>query len=710
MTYSGAHDPLIACLSHLTGLFGRSRSPAALSAGLAAPHAGLSVPFFLEAAQNAALHAAQHDVPDHFTQSLLPCIAFSDEAAVCVLTLDGQGNAHIWNPHTTQEESLPLATLRARYGAGILTVRPSSGFIDPALRAILHEKSHWFWEQVRRHTPVYRKVLLASFLINLFALASPIYTMNVYDRVIPYAAIETGWALGLGVLFIFMFDFTIRSLRGIFIDFAARHIDVQVARMLFDQVLDMKLAARPSSSGAFANMLREFETVRDFFTSATLVTLIDLPFALLFLGVIFYLGGAIGLWIIALMGLSLAASLLIQIPLKKHIRASLKSAETKHGLLVEALFGLETIKTMVADGRIRARYTAHVAENAKAAQQSRYYSALGVNTATFIQQISSVIILLAGMYMVRDSDMSTGSLIACVMLASRALSPVTQVANLMSRYHQSMGSLATLTKIMTSPREREEGRDFLHRPDLQGQITFQDVTFSYPATSRPVLQNINFSIQQGERVGIIGRIGSGKSTLAKLMLKLYEPSAGRILIDGSDYTQIDPADLRHTFAYISQDVLLFAGSIRDNITLACPSATEAEIVAAAKAAGAHDFIAAHPMGYDAPVMERGDGLSGGQKQCIALARALLLNPPVFICDEPTNAMDMQAEENFARLISLEAQNRTLILVTHRANLLPLTTRLIVIDGGRVAMDGPRDDILARISGRPAHRTRTQEDE
>jgi ATP-binding cassette subfamily C protein LapB len=301
------------------------------------------------------------------------------------------------------------------------------------------------------------------------------------------------------------------------------------------------------------------------------------------------------------------------------------------------------------------------------------------------------------MYMVRDLDLQMGALIACVMLSSRALGPVAQVANLMSRYHQAKVSLRILNKVMTSPTERPLGKDFLYRPELKGDIALDRVSFSYPGTDRKVLDSVSLSIRAGEKVGIIGRIGSGKSTIARLMMGLYEPEEGTLLADGADYRQIDPADLRRNITCISQDVTLLRGTVRDNIAASAPAASEEEILAAAQAAGAHAFISTHPLGYDAPVGERGDGLSGGQKQCIALARALLLKPKVLICDEPTNAMDLQTEEHFARMIRDQSKNQTLILITHRTSLLPLVERLIVIDGGKVVMDGARDTVLAALS-------------
>lgn len=695
----GRRDILLDCLSFLTAFHGRSKSPESLVAGLPYTNEGLSPELFVEAALRARLKAKliKGRPLAEIADQVLPVVLLYANRQACVL-LERQGqNAKIWDPSSGSERLLSFDELGRDYTGQVLFVKPTSSFIDPLLAYEEGDARRWFWRAILENQKIYRKVLLASFLINIFALVSPVYIMNVYDRVIPNSAIETGWALAIGAMIVFVIDFIIRTLRGYFIDFAGRNIDVRLARGLFDQILDMKLMARPSSSGAYASMLREFDSVREFLTSATLITLIDLPFALLFLVMIFVFGGSIGLAVLFLMTLSVVAAFLIQRPLKKHIEKALRSSETKHGLLVETIYGLETIKSMSADGRVRARYAAHVAENADSSLKSRHYSALSVNVATFIQQAASVLTVLMGMYLVRDGGLSMGALIACVILSGRVLSPITQVANLLSRYHQTLGSLRTLSKIMASPRERPEGKDFLYRPDLNGDIRFDRVGFCYPRTDRAVLDGVSFSIRPGEKVGLIGRIGSGKSTIARLLLKLYEPNSGSILIDGTDYLQIDPADLRRKIAYVAQDVTLFQGTIRDNLTASVPHASEEDILRCSKFSGAHGFISAHPLGYDAPVGERGDGLSGGQKQCIALARALLMKPKVLVCDEPTNAMDMQTEENFARVIRSEIGETTLVLVTHRASLLSLVDRLILLEGGRVLMDDTRENVLAALS-------------
>lgn len=693
-------DPLLECLVRLTAHFGHARSTESIRAGLAYDAEGMGPALFREAADRIGLKSGIVARPDFTTlpAAILPAVLILKNNLACVLFSCSNGKATIFSPESGAERDVAIADLKKDYTGRVIFIHPRAAFDDPSAPHADDMDRHWFFGAVHENRGVYGRAIGTAILINLFALATPIFTMNVYDRVIPNSAIETGWVLGLGALAVLAFDFIMRTLRGYFIDFAGRKIDVEAARRVFNQVLDMKLAHRPASSGAFANMLRDFDSIRDFLTSATLTGLVDLPFSLLFLAVIWMIGGWVALLLIFLVGLVVAFGFALQAPLRQLVRKSVHCSEVRHGLLVETISGLETIKAIGADGRFRARYGRHSGESALWGQKSRFVSALGVNVAAFLQQASAIFIVLGGMYMVRDQAMTMGGLIACVMLGSRALAPIGQIANLMTRYHQATGAYRTLEGIMSRPVERPAHAKFLHRPDLKGKITFDKVSFSYPGTKSKVLDGVSFTINPGEKVGIIGRIGSGKSTIARLILGLYDPDEGAILADDTDYRQIDPADLRRNTGYIAQDVVLFSGSVRDNITASRPQATEEEILAAAQAAGVHDFISRHPMGYDAPVGEGGAGLSGGQRQAIALARAILLKPNILVCDEPTNAMDVQAEDAFRRHVAGEIRARTLVLITHRQPLLSLVDRLILIDQGKVIADGPRDAVLTALAG------------
>ncbi len=696
-----SNDPLLECLVYLTARYGRAKSAQALISGLAYGETNMQPSLFCEAAERIDIKAkiVKKDKIKKITSSVLPVVLILENNQACILLKkhDDEHTATIWSPETKSERSIALTDLKKSYTGFTIYVHPKAEFIDPHAPHLEDKNRHWFWGPMLDCKSIYMRAATAAVLINLFGLTSPIFIMNIYNRVIPNNAIETGWVLGLGALTIFLFDFIMRNLRGYFIDLSGRRIDVIAGRKIYDQLLNMKLAHRPTSSGSFANMLRDFDSVRDFITSATLVAVIDLPFTFLYLFVIYLLGGPVAFVLAALVILVFIVGAIIQIPLKALVRKSTKSAEAKHGLLIESIHGLETIKAVGADGRMRERYGRYISENSKYSQGSRFVSGLGVNFSSWVQQSASIFVVLMGMYLVQSGDMSVGALIACVLLGGRAIAPIGQAANLMSRYHSARTALTTLNNIMDKPVERPSTKQFLHRPDIKGKITFRKVSFAYPHTQRKVLDGASFIIKQGERVGVIGRIGSGKSTLARLMMGLYDADEGSILLDDTDYNQIDPADIRRNIAYIAQDVVLFNGTIRDNITASVPHVSEELILKASKAAGAHEFVAQHPLGYDAPVGERGEGLSGGQRQCIALARAMLLEPNIYICDEPTNAMDTQAEIAFTNHIEEQTDGKTLVLITHRQHLLSLVDRLILMDQGRIILDGARDEVLEKIA-------------
>ncbi len=697
---AGLPDPLLECLVFLTAHFGRAKSTESLTAGLAYDDKNMGPTLFCEAAERLGLKAQIVKRPGlkSIPSAVLPAVLILGEGQACVLLSVKGKKASIYFPETKSKRDISFDKLQNDYAGYAIFTHPRSEFSNPETVHLEDMDRHWFWGVVERSKGIYGMALLGAVFINLFALTSPLFIMNVYDRVIPNNAIETGWALGIGALTVFVFDLIMRTLRGYLIDLAGRRTDVIAARRIYDQVLNMKLSGRPASSGSFANMLRDFDSVREFFTSATITALVDLPFTLFFLFIIYKLGGSIAFILLSLILIVVVIGFILQLPLKAMVRKATQSSEAKHGLLVETIHGLETVKSVGADGRFRARYGDLVGENAAYGQGSRFISGLGVNIASFLQQIASIIVVLAGMYMVQEGDLSVGGLIACVILGGRAIAPIGQIANLMTRYHQAGGALKTLDKIMSQPVERPPHKQFLHRPDLKGKVSFNKVSFSYPGLNRKVLDNVSFAVEAGEKVGVIGRIGSGKSTIARLMLGLYEPEEGAILADETDYQQIDPADLRRNLGYIAQDVVLFNGSVRDNITASVPHASDEAILEASKNAGVHEFVSRHPMGYDAPVGEHGSSLSGGQRQAVALARAMLLKPNVLICDEPTNSMDVQAEEAFKRYITGHIKGKTFIMITHKHTMLGLVDRVILMDQGKVVMDGPRDQVIAALQG------------
>lgn len=695
-----SQDTMLHALEYLCHLYGMARSSRSLLDGLPFCGKRLTPALFVEAAERSGLKAqiVRIDRVAQILDEVLPCVLIDKAETAFVLLGREKKMLTIYNTVTKQEEQIDAAQAEKTFAGYAIYI----SLREPELVRADHEAErlkkgeHWFWSQVRRNSGIYALAMIGAVFINLFGLASPLFVMNVYDRVIPNNAIETGWALGIGALIVFSFDLFMRVMRGYLIDLAGRRIEVMAGQKLFDHLLDMRIKDRPASSGMFANMLRDFDSVREFFASMTITTLVDMPFTLFFLFIIFQIGGPIAFVLGGLIAAVVIVGFGLQFSLKVLVQKSMRSSEAKHGLLIETIHALETIKTIGADARFRAGYMNHLGRSAFYAQGSRFISALGVNIASFLQQIATVLVVLTGMYMIKDGDLTVGGLIACVILGGKAISPVGQIANLMTRYHQSSSSLKTLQRFMNAPTEREPGKRYLSRPDLDGSVRFENVVFSYPQVDRQVLQSLSFQITAGERVGIIGRNGSGKSTIARLMLNLYQADSGSLYFDNTDSRQIDPADLKAHIGYISQDIVLFRGTVRDNIIAGQPRATEAQILEAAKQAGVHEFISAHPMGYDAPVGENGDQLSGGQKQAIALARAIIGERKLLICDEPTNALDMQTEAAFMKYLQATHKDRTLVLITHKHNLMPLVDRLILVDRGRVIMDGARESVLRAL--------------
>lgn len=695
-------DPLLECLIFLCETYGKPKSAESIVAGLAYDKSGMGPSLFCEAAERADLKAEifKKSSINKIPAAVLPCVIFLAVDGPCVLLEMNKkaGVAKIYYPETSSTKDVKIKDLGRDYAKHSIFVQPKASFKIADQKKKPSDTKHWFWNAMSKSRPVYGMVILASVFVNLFALVSPMFIMNVYDRVMPNNAIETGWALGIGALVAFMFDFVFRTIRGYLIDFAGRKTDIIAARRIYDHVLDMKLADRPQSSGAFANILRDFDSVREFCTSATVAVLVDVPFTILFLFIVYQLGGNIAFILVALILVTCFISFIIQMLLKRVVRKAIKTGQTRHGILVETISALETIKAGRADGRFRSNYSAVMSDDARYSQRSRFLSSLAVNSSTFFQQSASVFIVLAGMYLVQSGDLTMGGLIASVILGGRAIAPIGQIANLITRYHQAKASLNNLNEIMDGQVERPEGCKFLHRPKLSGKLAFEKVSFAYPKTGDvPVLDEVSFTIEPGERVGIIGRVGSGKSTIARLLLNLYQPTSGVVLADNSDYRQIDPADLRRNIAYISQDAQLFQGSVRDNITAFNSKVSEEELLACSKATGVDDFVSRHPMGYDAPVGEMGSHLSGGQRQAIAFARAMMINPQILICDEPTSSMDIQTEKAFCEYVSERTKDKTYILITHKQSLLSTVDRLILMHNGRVIMDGSRHEVVAALN-------------
>lgn len=712
-------EPLLECLQVMAGIYGRRISSNALVAGLPIPRSGLTPSLFVRAAERADLSArlVSKSLPALTIAPNLPCILILEGRQACILkdikNAEGgsvikkgkKGKAKLSKgtvftvtfPETPDEnKDMTLEDLRAIYTGNCFFVRPTFRADDRAGPAEIERNRDWFWSALRANKSIYAEVMLGAVVINIFALVSPLFVMNVYDRVVPNNAMDTLWVLALGVTIAYIFDFLLKNLRSMFLDVAGRRADVRLSSDIFEQVLGMKLSQRPGSAGVLTSTMREFETVRDFFTSATMVTLIDLPFAFMFVVVMYILGGPIALVPAIIMPLVIIIGLYYQRKMKKIIQQSMAENALKSALMFETVTGLETIKVQAAESHTQRRWEELTDKASYTGVKIRKISAHASHWAVFLQQMASVFIIIIGAYLIQEGTVSMGALIACVILSGRALAPLGQVAGLLTRMNQSRESLAQLNDLMHKDVERPKDKHFISVSHAKGRVEFRDVTFHYPEQSVPALNNVSFTVNPGEHVGIIGAVGSGKTTLQRLLNNLYEPDTGTIMLDETDVRQVDPGDLRRNVGVVQQRPMLFYGSVRENITMGHETAPEAAVLRAAELSGVMEFLRDTQHGLDTQVGERGEALSGGQQQAVAVARALLFDPPVMILDEPTASMDPASENRLMRRLNNITKQRTVVLITHKGSMLQLCDRLILMDRGQVLADGPRDEVIKRL--------------
>ena len=697
----GEDDSLLECLILVARAHGASLTRDAALAGLPlAGGGGLTPALLSRAARRAGLSSRIVQRPlERLNDALLPAILLLDGNEACILVgwEEGRSVARVVFPELGEAAvDMPAAELARRYLGRAIYLRPRFRFDarTPQVRASRH--GHWFWSVIAENRSLYRDVLLAAFAINVFAVAMPLFVMNVYDRVVPNRAIETLWVLAAGVFVVLVAEFVLRTMRGYFVDLAGNRADVKLSALIMERVLGMRMETRPSSVGSFAANLRAFESVRDFISSATVIAFIDLPFALLFLAVVGWIAWPLLLPFAVGIVLLLLYAVAVQGKMRELSETIYRAGAQRNATLVEGLVGIEAIKTLGAEGVIQRRWEQTAALLAGVGSKLRLLSASTTNASLWVQHSVSVAVIVMGIYLIGDGELSMGGLIACYLLSSRAMAPISQVASLLVHYHNASTSLNALEGLMAQEVERPDEAAFISRKTLRGGIEFRDVGFSYPGQSASALRSVSLRIQPGEHVAILGRVGSGKTTLEKLILGLYRPTSGAVLIDGIDLRQLDPAELRRNIGYVAQDPMLFYGSLRDNLVLGAALVEDEDVLKAARIAGILDLVNAHPQGFDLQVGERGSLLSGGQRQAVALARALINDPPLLLFDEPTSSMDRSTEEDVKRRLRSFAKGKTMIVITHRTSLLELVDRIIVIDAGRIVADGPKAHVVEAL--------------
>lgn len=695
-------DPLLDCLVSLTKYFDNPYTHEGISVGLPLSKSGMTPALFQRAANRIGLVTRFVKRPfAKISEALLPVVLLLDDDQACVLLeIDKTENkAKVFLPETGDGETyITLEQLKELYTGYCFFIRPQFRF-DKRAQSSKEEtinQRHWFWGTVSSSWRIYRDVFIASFLINVFALASPLFVMNVYDRVVPNNAFDTLWVLAIGVTIVYTFDFLLRTLRAYFIDVAGKKSDILLSANIFAKVNNITMASRPRSVGAFAKNLQEFDSIRDFITSASITTLVDIPFMFLIVGVIWLIGGPMGYIPLISIALVVLYSLLIQAPLRNSIEEGQKTSLQKNAVLIESLSNAESVKLNNAQGTLQQHWESAVGNIADWGLKTRQLAQSCSSFAMTVQQITSVAMVITGVYLISDGQMSMGALIASVMLTGRALGPMAQFAALASRYNYAKSAFKALNEIMASPVEQPEDKKFVHRARFDGAYEFENVCFSYPDEEQDAVTDINLKIKAGEKVAIIGRIGSGKTTLGKLMTGLYEPRQGAVRIDGVDLRQVNPVDLRRSVGAVSQDVTLFYGSIKENICFGVPYIDDEAIVRAADLSGVSEFANHRPSGLDSIVGERGLHLSGGQRQSVAIARSLLFDPKIMILDEPTASMDNTTEVRMKRRLANIIADKTLVLITHKSSMLDLVDRIIVMDNSRIVADGPKDQVFEAL--------------
>jgi ATP-binding cassette, subfamily C, bacterial LapB len=708
-------DPLALALSWLTRHHGRERSPPSLFAGL--PQRGaVDVELGVRAMDEAGFNAAvlQRTLPD-LHPLLLPAVLLLEDGQACVLLaceVAADGTALCRIVLAGAECLVPQHALASRHDGRVIVATPRQPAAANDLLLPPDPARHWLWGTLRRFVPYYRSALLAAMLSNVLMLVTGLATSVVFDKVIPHQAYVTLWALATAAALAVGFDLLARQLRAHLIDVAGRKVDLLVGAMLFRQTLGVRMEHRPASAGAYAHTLAQIEVVREFFASATLSALSDLPFIVIFVAMVFVIAGPLG-WVLAIaIPLLLLLTVLIQGSLRRAMAANMQQQADLHGVLVEAVEGLEDLKAAGAQGRFQRLYEHSTAAAAETALRSRRITALATNLSAVAQQAVTVVMLVWGVYLIGDQVITGGAMIGAVMFAGRAVAPLSSVVMLAMRWQGARAAMVALDAVMKRPLDRDAGKAYVARHQLSGRIALHDVGFAYPpaaglagagnAAPPRVLKGVTLSLRPGERVAILGRIGSGKSTVLRLLAGLYQPSEGHVEVDGIDLRQLDPADYRARVGFVGQEPRLFNGTLRDNVLLDRPSADPGRLAEAARLTGLDRVAAGHPQGWDLPVGESGALLSGGQRQLVALTRCLVTTPRILLMDEPTSSMDAQSEAAFLRQLHAASGECTLVMVTHRPAVLELVQRVVVVDGGRIVMDGPKDAVLAALSGaRPA---------
>ncbi len=695
-------DPLLGALQYLARRWGRPVSRDVLLAGLPLKDGLLTVKLLPRALERIGLTQQPKRVAlRDLAEFDMPALIISRKGAPLVIVgRIGRTSLAVYDPQTGTETEIQTNSAEWRFRHQVMVIKPSSSregeTWEGADNGAMQQK-HWLRTALAGHWKSLWVVMLAAAFINIFAIAMPLFSMNVYDRVLPNKAISTLWVLAIGLLMVFVFDFLLKIARGAIIDHAGRQIDFRLSSVLFDKVMNASVSSRPASTGAFVNRISQYEVLRDFFTSHTVVMFVDVLFMGVFVWVIAMLIGWVVVFPLAAAVIAIGGTLIIGSRSAAVVKAALQESSLRNAILVESLSATQTVKAARAEGQFQSKWEATILASSDTQSKIKWLQSVAGQLTAVVSQIASIGIMIGSTYSFSEGQTSMGAIVAAMMLSSRVIAPIAQISAAILRISSAVEAYEALDTIMRLPDERTVRKSFVTRAISAGNIDFRKVRFAYPGTDHYVLDQVSFSIKAGEKVGIIGRIGSGKTTLGRLLVNFYDAQEGEILIDGVSIRQYHPSELRRQVGLVLQDPELFNGTVKDNIILSDPEADDARLIDVARRAGVEDFVSRHPLGFDMPVGERGFLLSGGQRQAVALARTMLINPKILFLDEPSSSMDLATERQLIGHLSRSlAPEHTVLIATHRFSLLNLVTRIIVVDNGRIAADGPRDAVLAQL--------------
>ena len=693
-------DPLMRCLLVICKMLKRNVTKNSIAAGLPLADGIMTPEFFIRAANSHDISARLlNKKMNRITNIMLPAVILLKGKSAAVLTeiVDKETAKIILSDSGEGETEVSMEELTKNYAGYMIFARPRFRYDKRAdtLNLIPQDKN-LVWGSIKSLWSIFAEVILATFLFNILMIVAPLFMMNVYDRVLPHLAFETMWVLAVGVFAGIIFNLVLMNMRSYLLELAGKAIHKRVTGRAFQQMLGLKMSERGASPSALANKVNSFEQVRSLLSSGQLLALFDLPFVFLFLFIIFIIGGVLVFVPLTVMIVLLTISFGLRPLLKKLSNEEDKQRDYRNSVMNEVSSGIETIKATGAESRMQRDWELMMEETSNNTMRTSRITQFISSLSMSAMHVNMIGLIIVGVYQVESENISMGAIIASNMLSMRIMRPLTQLSMLGTRLESALTAFQNLNSIMSKEVERPDSKNFVHRETFRGNIEFKNVSFSYPESETSALENVTFKIREGEKVGIIGRVGSGKTTIERLLIGLHEPTEGAVMVDNIDVRQIDPAELRRNVGTVPQDIFLFDGSIHDNIVVAAPYADNAMILRASHIAGVEEFVSKHPSGMDMPVGERGNSLSGGQRQEVAIARAFLTDPPIIMLDEPTSAMDTTSENKFIDRMDNLMPNKTLVIVTHRYSLLRLVDRLIVMDSGHVVADGPKEQIFEAL--------------